>query len=91
MDDAEYIDATDDERLALPRPDCPACGASALIPRIYGEVMPDHPLLERSARGEVDVDFAGCIVPGPPLPFWRCGACGALVASDGARVDDALA
>jgi hypothetical protein len=46
MDDPEYLDATDDERLALPRPACPCCRASELVPRIYGEVLPDDPQVE---------------------------------------------
>jgi hypothetical protein len=88
MDDATYLDSTDEERLALPRPACPVCGVEALVPRIYGEVLPDDPLVRRTGAGEIDVEFAGCVIPPPPLPFWRCRRCAALVGSDGARIDD---
>lgn len=87
--DDDALDLDDDELLALPRPACPNCGhAGSLVPRIYGMPSPDDELLRRAEAGDVDVEFAGCIVPVDPLPLWRCRRCSALVARDGALVSD---
>lgn len=83
----DVLGLTDEELLALPRPPCPGCGqAGRLIPRIYGMPSADDPLLRRSETGEVEVEFAGCVIPVDPLPVWRCVTCDALVAEDGALV-----
>ena len=87
-EDDGVLSLSDDELLALPRPPCPRCGVDGqLLPRVYGMPSPDDPLLKRAQRGEVDVEFAGCIVPSKPTPVWRCRRCAALVAKDGTRVD----
>lgn len=79
---------SDEELLALPRPACPRCGVSGhLVPRIYGLPSADDELLLRVERGEVDVEFAGCLIPMEPLPVWRCRHCDALVAEDGTHAD----
>jgi hypothetical protein len=89
MGDGDILDLTDDELLALPRPPCPGCGTrGTLVPRIYGMPAPDDPLMERVERQEVDVEFAGCIIPLDPLPVWRCRHCDALVAEDGAMIEE---
>lgn len=48
----------------------------------------DDLLLQRVERGEVDVEFAGCVLPLEPLPVWRCRHCDALVTEGGASVDE---
>jgi hypothetical protein len=50
----------------------------------------DDPLIQRLGRGEVDVEFAGCVIPIDPLPVWRCRNCEALVAEDGTEVAEEL-
>lgn len=88
VDDDGVLGLSDEDLLALPRPACPECGADgALVPRIYGMPSTDDPLLQRAERGEVDVEFAGCVIPLEPLPVWRCRRCEVLVAGDGTRVD----
>lgn len=90
MGDGDILDLSDDELLALPRPPCPRCGRrGALVPRIYGMPAIDDPLMLRVERAEVDVEFAGCAIPLDPLPVWRCRQCDALVAEDGAPIDEA--
>lgn len=46
------------------------------------------PLVRRAERGEVDVEFAGCVIPVDPLPVWRCRRSGAPVTEDGSRVGE---
>lgn len=88
MSDGDILDLSDDELLALPRPPCPRCrGRDTLVPRVYGMPDPADPLMQRVERGEVDVEFAGCIIPLEPLPVWRCRQCDALVSEDGALID----
>lgn len=89
MEDGDILDLSDDELLALPRPRCPRCeGQGTLVPRVYGMPDPDDPLMQRVDRGEVDVEFAGCVIPLEPLPVWRCRQCDALVAEDGTAIDE---
>jgi hypothetical protein len=89
VEDEDVLGLSDEDLLALPRPPCPACAAvGQLIPRVYGMPSPDDPLLQRAERGEVDVEFAGCVIPMAPLPVWRCRHCDALVAEDGTQVED---
>lgn len=91
MDEDDLLDLTDDELLALPRPPCPGCGQTGgLVPRVYGMPALDDPMVRRAEAGEVDVEFAGCLVPLEPLPVWRCRRCDALVARDGALVRASL-
>ena len=83
----DVLGLTDEELLALPRPPCPRCDqAGRLIPRVYGMPSPDDPLFQRAASGEVEVEFAGCVIPVDPLRVWRCVVCDALVAEDGSLV-----
>lgn len=87
--DDDLLALSDEELLDLPRPPCPQCGAAdRLVPRIYGMPAGDDLLVERARRGEVDVEFAGCVVPVDALPIWRCRRCDALVAEDGSRIDE---
>jgi hypothetical protein len=89
MDDESALELSDDELLALPRPRCPKCGAEdRLVPRVYGMPSADDPLVQQADRGEVDVEFAGCVIPREPLPVWRCRQCGTLVARDGTSVEE---
>jgi len=89
MADRDALDLSDDELLALPRPSCPGCGkVGTLVPRVYGMPATDDPLFRRAERGEVDVEFAGCVIPLDPLPVWRCRSCDALVAEDGAVIEE---
>jgi hypothetical protein len=89
-DDDDLLEMSDEELLTLPRPSCPRCGvAGGLVPRIYGMPSGDDPLLKRAERGEVDVEFAGCVIPLDPLPMWRCRQCDALVAADGCLIEEA--
>jgi len=90
MDDEDVLGMSDEELLALPRPACPSCGVNGqLVPRIYGMPSPDDPLFRRAERGEVEVEFAGCVISMEPLPVWRCSACDALVAEDGTYIEEA--
>jgi hypothetical protein len=83
----DVLGLTDEELLALPRPPCPRCGqAGRLIPRVNGMPSPDDPLLRRTEMGEIEVEFAGCVIPVDPLPVWRCVVCDALVAEDGSLI-----
>lgn len=83
----DVLGLTDEELLARPPPPCPGCGqAGRLIPRIYGMPSADDPLPRQSETGEVEVEFAGCVIPVDPLPVWRCVICDALVAEDGSLV-----
>lgn len=87
VSDDGVLGLSDDELLALPRPPCPRCGrAGHLIPRIYGMPSSDDPLVQRAEHGEVEVEFAGCVIPVDPLPVWRCTSCDGLVAEDGTLV-----
>jgi hypothetical protein len=89
MADGDIFDLSDDELLALPRPACPRCtGRNTLVPRVYGMPAGDDPLLQRVERGEVDVEFAGCVIPLEPLPVWRCRRCDALVSESGEPIDE---
>lgn len=89
MDDDDLLGLSDDELLTLPRPPCPQCRvAGYLVPRIYGMPAADDPLVQRAERGEVDVEFAGCIIPVDALPVWRCRKCEALVAEDGSLIEE---
>lgn len=47
-----------------------------------------HPLLARVDRGEIDGEFAGCIVPDGPLPLWRCRGCDLLMSETGESIRD---
>jgi hypothetical protein len=88
VDDDGVLGMSDERLLALPRPPCPHCGVEgSLIPRIYGMPTPDDPLVRRVERGEVDVEFAGCVIPQEPRPMWRCRRCDGLVAVDGSRTE----
>ncbi len=87
MDDADVLELSDEVLLALERPRCEAAGGP--VPRIYGMPAGDDPLVERAARGEVDVEFAGCVIPVDALPIWRCRRCDALVAEDGSLIEEA--
>jgi hypothetical protein len=49
----------------------------------------DDPLVARAERGEVDIEFAGCVILEGPLPMWRCRSCDALVTGDGSPVHEA--
>jgi hypothetical protein len=87
--DDDDLGLSNEELLNLPRPRCPQCGVvGGLVPRIYGMPLGDDPLVQRVERGEVDVDFAGCVIPGDPLPIWRCRRCDAYVARDGALIEE---
>jgi hypothetical protein len=89
VEEKDVLDMSDEELLSLPRPPCPHCGSTGhLIPRIYGMPSADDSLVQRAERGEVDVEFAGCLIPLEPLPVWRCRDCRALVASDGSQVEE---
>jgi hypothetical protein len=89
-DDEDVLGLNDEQLLALPRPPCPQCGVSGgLVPRVYGMPAGDDPLVERAERGEVDVEFAGCVIPVDALPIWRCRRCDALVAEDGSLIEEA--
>ncbi len=62
----------DDDELAAVRQEagpCPACGADAALPIVYGMVLPDEH--ERLAGRAV---FAGCCVP-YDAPRFACGQC----------------
>ena len=86
MDDHDLLGMSDEDLLNAPRPPCPQCGApGGLVPRIYGMPSYDDPLVQRAERGEIDVDFAGCVIT-DPLPMWRCRRCDALVAYDGTLI-----
>jgi hypothetical protein len=87
VEDEPSLHLSDEALLALPRPACPRCGTGRLVPRVYGYPLPDDPLLQRANRGEVDVEFAGCVIPRGPLPVWSCRGCEALVARDGSQVE----
>lgn len=88
MGDDDILELSDDELLALPRPPCPRCGRyGTVVPRIYGMPASDDPLIQRVQREEVDVEFAGCVIPLEPVPVWRCRHCDALVAQDGALIE----
>lgn len=85
----DVLGLTDEELLALPRPPCPRCDpAGHRIPRVYGMPSPDDPLIQRAESGDVEVEFAGCVIPVDPLPVWRCVGCDALVAEDGSLVPE---
>jgi hypothetical protein len=89
VDDDGLLGLSDEELLTLPRPPCPRCRlAGGLVPRIYGMPSGDDPLVQRADRGEVDVEFAGCVIPVDPLPMWRCRRCQALVAKDGSLIEE---
>jgi hypothetical protein len=89
VEDDDVLEYSDEELLALPRPSCPRCSvAGGLVPRIYGMPSAGDPLVQRAERGEVDVEFAGCVIPVDPLPVWRCRHCDALVAEDGSLIDE---
>lgn len=87
MDD-DPLAMSDEQLLALPRPPCPQSGSrGGLIPRIYGLPSPDDDLFRLAEAGEVDVEFAGCVIPFDPLPVWRCRRCDALVAREGGLIE----
>lgn len=91
MSDSEAPDALglDDETLlASPPPRCGTCGGTDVVPRVFGLPSAEDPLLQRVERGEVDAEFAGCVVPEGPLPVWRCRGCGGLMTFDGDEVED---
>ena len=52
-----------------------------------GMPSPDDALFQRAERGEVEVEFAGCVIPLDPLPIWRCRRCDSLVAEDGELIE----
>lgn len=83
MDDDGVLGLSDEELLALPHPTCPRCGDSGRLgPRIYGMPAGDDPFVQRAETGEVDVEYAGCVIPIDPLPVWRCRRCDEHVAED---------
>jgi len=86
LDGKSPLEMSDDELLALPRPSCPRCQGNQLVPRLYGMPSADDPRIQRLERGELDVEFAGCVIPMDPLPLWRCRKCDALVGADGSEI-----
>jgi hypothetical protein len=89
MSDDDFLDVDDEQLLKLPRPPCPACGGRHLVRESTGCRPWDDPLVARAERGEVDIEFAGCVISEGPLPMWRCRSCDALVDGDGSPVDEA--
>jgi hypothetical protein len=53
-------------------PTCAACGASDVIPIVYG--LPGPEMWEKRERGEIEL--GGCCVGPGDDPVWRCSACG---------------
>lgn len=51
---------------------CPKCGSANVRPVVYG--LPSTEAMEAQARGELAVEFGGCVISGND-PRWFCTDC----------------